>query len=213
MNIGNKLAELRKMKGLSQEDVAFKLNVSRQTVSKWELGQSMPDFDKIKPLCDLYDISADELLTGKNSEKKDNNIQLENSNKESNYHKKALGISFGVFLYFIAVISIMISIPVLRLNPIVGTAIFLLICAVATFIIVYVNLVYKNPEKTEKEKKEITLQKQITEVLSLIFCVIYFIISFVTMAWHITWLIWVIYGLVEEIVKLLFILRGDKDEK
>ena len=43
MSIGKKLYELRKQKGLSQEEVADKLNVSRQTVSKWETDQSMPD--------------------------------------------------------------------------------------------------------------------------------------------------------------------------
>ncbi len=49
--IGEKLLELRKKTNLSQEDVAFKLNVTRQTVSKWETNQSVPDFDKIVPLC------------------------------------------------------------------------------------------------------------------------------------------------------------------
>ena len=57
MNIGEKLLELRKAKHLSQEEVADRLNVSRQTVSKWETDQSMPDFDKIAPLCELYQIS------------------------------------------------------------------------------------------------------------------------------------------------------------
>jgi len=59
MSIGKKLYELRKQKGLSQEEVADKLNVSRQTVSKWETDQSMPDFDKIVPICELYSITAD----------------------------------------------------------------------------------------------------------------------------------------------------------
>ena len=48
--IGEKLLELRKKKGLSQEEVAQELNVSRQTISKWETDQSTPDFDKIIPL-------------------------------------------------------------------------------------------------------------------------------------------------------------------
>ena len=64
MNIGEKLYELRKGKNLSQEEVADKLNVTRQTISKWETNGSSPDFDKIKPLCDLYEITPDELLTG-----------------------------------------------------------------------------------------------------------------------------------------------------
>ena len=62
MNFGEKLYELRKEKNLSQEEVAEKLNVTRQTVSKWETNQSTPDFDKILPLCELFGISSEYLL-------------------------------------------------------------------------------------------------------------------------------------------------------
>ena len=64
MTLGERLTCLRKQKNLSQEEVANQLNVSRQTVSKWELDQSLPDFDKIMPICNLYEISSEELLTG-----------------------------------------------------------------------------------------------------------------------------------------------------
>ena len=60
MSLGQRLIELRKEKKLSQEEVAGKLNVTRQTVSKWETDQSTPDFDKILPLCELYEISTEE---------------------------------------------------------------------------------------------------------------------------------------------------------
>ena len=46
MEFGNRLYELRKQKGLSQEELANRLDVTRQTVSKWELGDSTPDMDK-----------------------------------------------------------------------------------------------------------------------------------------------------------------------
>ena len=61
-NLGERLLNLRKDKKLSQEEVADKLNVTRQTVSKWETDQSMPDFDKIVPLCELYEITPNELF-------------------------------------------------------------------------------------------------------------------------------------------------------
>lgn len=48
--------------------MAEKLKVTRQTVSKWETNQSTPDFDKIVPLCELYEISPNELLTGEKQE-------------------------------------------------------------------------------------------------------------------------------------------------
>ena len=67
MNIGEKLFELRKKKNLSQEEVADKLNVTRQTVSKWETNQSTPDFDKIVPLCELFEIR---IIKGKKNRRK-----------------------------------------------------------------------------------------------------------------------------------------------
>ena len=67
MSIGERLISLRKSKNLSQEQVADKLNVTRQTISKWETDQSMPDLDKIVPICELFDISTDELLSGNKS--------------------------------------------------------------------------------------------------------------------------------------------------
>ena len=51
MTIGERLLKLRKERNLSQEEFANVLNVSRQTVSKWETDQSTPDFDKIIPIC------------------------------------------------------------------------------------------------------------------------------------------------------------------
>lgn len=65
MEFSSKLYELRKTKGLSQEELANKLNVSRQTVSKWELGDSTPDMEKLTAISDLFEISLDELVLGK----------------------------------------------------------------------------------------------------------------------------------------------------
>lgn len=213
MKIGQRLLELRKSKQLSQEEVADKLNVTRQTISKWETDQSTPDFDKISPLCKLYGITADELINGTKNE---NNNDKNNTNEiivdnQLIRRKRAKGISIGVLLYFIAVVFIIVAIPVFYINPILSTAIFLIICGIATFIIVYTCIFYKK-EKIEEEHTS-KLQKQINEVIAMIVLIIYLIISFATMAWHITWILWIVYALIEEIVKLIFILRGNKDEK
>ena len=77
MTLGEKLYELRKDKRLTQDEVAEKLDVTRQTVSKWETDQSQPDFDKIKPLCELYDVTPD-ILLGFKDKKED---KEENENK------------------------------------------------------------------------------------------------------------------------------------
>ena len=205
MNIGEKLYELRKEKHLSQEEVAEKLDVTRQTISKWETNQSTPDFDKIKPLCELYEISADELLTGERKEKTN-----QPENKQKIKEKRAKGIALGVLTYFIAVVWIMISIPVLMINPIVGAGVFILICGIATYIIIYTCITNKI-EKETKEKNP--LIKRINNIIEIICFITYMIISFTTMAWHITWIIFVICGLLEEIVKLIFELKKKKNEE
>lgn len=62
MKFNEKLLSLRKMKGLSQEELGMELQVSRQTVSKWEAGQSYPDFQRLVMLSDYFDLSLDKLV-------------------------------------------------------------------------------------------------------------------------------------------------------
>lgn len=216
MSIGEKLLDLRKSKHLSQEEVADRLNVSRQTVSKWETDQSMPDFDKIVPLCELYGISADELLMMEKKEKNMKTEELEESTistqDDKNQRKKAIGISLSVLTYFISIVWIMIAIPVYKLDPVLSSAIFLFICGIATFIVVYTCIMYKK-RKEKKEDNRSKLEKQIDTILSMIILVIYLFVSFMTMAWHITWILWVVYGLLVEIIKLLFLLGGTENEE
>lgn len=62
MNFNEKLIDLRKSKGLSQEELGAELKVSRQTVSKWESCQSYPDFQRLVLLSDYFGITLDELV-------------------------------------------------------------------------------------------------------------------------------------------------------
>ena len=62
MNLGNHLVQARKKAGLSQEAVAEKLGVSRQTISKWETDETVPDIYQSKKLAKLYHLSLDELI-------------------------------------------------------------------------------------------------------------------------------------------------------
>lgn len=64
MNLGEKIYQLRTEKNLSQGDLADRLDVSRQSVSKWENNMAVPDLDKLIKLCDIFEISLDE-LTGR----------------------------------------------------------------------------------------------------------------------------------------------------
>lgn len=60
--LGEKLYQLRKEKGISQEELAYNLNVSRQAISKWERGEALPDTDNLISLAKLYEVSLDELV-------------------------------------------------------------------------------------------------------------------------------------------------------
>lgn len=220
MNVGDKILELRKKKGYSQEDIANKLNVSRQTVSKWETNQSTPDFDKIVPLCQLFGISTDELLMDKikGSDKKLEDKENKNSLNDVNYEirkKFAFGLCVSIFLYFLAVMWIILG-EAIGINEDINVVIFLGIASVATVIIVYVSILRNNNEEKIKEnklnKEENNIVKSINGILSLVFLIVYLVVSFVTMAWYITWIIWVVYSIVAEIVKLVFKL-GESDNE
>ncbi len=83
MKIGENLFQARKEAGLSQEQVAEKLGVSRQTISKWETNETIPDIFQAKKLAVIYDVSLDKLV--------DFDIELEkiekviaSSNEETN---------------------------------------------------------------------------------------------------------------------------------
>ena len=65
MTIGEKIAALRISADISQEQLAEKISVSRQSVSKWEMDQALPQIDKVLQLCELFGISTDELLCEK----------------------------------------------------------------------------------------------------------------------------------------------------
>lgn len=69
MKFNEKLVMLRKQQNLSQEQVSEKLGVARQTVSKWELGETTPEMDKLIILSKLYDITLDELMKEDNEGK------------------------------------------------------------------------------------------------------------------------------------------------
>ncbi|MEY8335306.1 helix-turn-helix transcriptional regulator [Lachnospiraceae bacterium 47-T17] len=62
MNMADRIQYLRKTKGLSQEELANKVGVSRQTVSKWESEQSTPDIEKIIIMSELFEVTTDYIL-------------------------------------------------------------------------------------------------------------------------------------------------------
>lgn len=96
MEIGRKLKEARQMSGLTQENVAEKLNVSRQTISNWETEKFYPDILYVLQLSDLYQVSLDELLKGD-----ERMIQhLENSTNVVKSNKRFYWLLYVIFVFY-----------------------------------------------------------------------------------------------------------------
>ena len=97
MEIGNKIQELRKKKGISQEELAEKIGVARQTISKWELGETSPDLKQAKALSKIFKISLDELTN--------NDIKEVLIEKTSNTEKLA-GLILKLIKFFVIFIIV-----------------------------------------------------------------------------------------------------------
>lgn len=212
MSLGERLYELRKKKGLSQEEVAEKLNVTRQSVSKWETDESKPDFDKIVPICELYEISTNELLGGTKEEKEEQEVEVIN---KDNKKKRALIITSAIFLYFLALIWIIVSEVSFNLNEGFMVGGFFLLCGIATCMLIYQGIVLSTTITKKKKEKTVNEKKLdgIIELTAIIFTIIYLLLSFFTGAWHITWIIWLVFAAVEAIIKIIFSSKGEDNNE
>ncbi len=114
-DFGTLLFKLRKEKGWTQTELADKLNVTNQAVSKWETGDSYPETSQLLKLSELFDISIDDLLKGHYPQNKENKeITNINSSPISKKPKKwmntfAVLISSGILLIFIGIIIYLIG--------------------------------------------------------------------------------------------------------
>jgi transcriptional regulator with XRE-family HTH domain/preprotein translocase subunit YajC len=242
MTLGERLLAYRKNINLSQDALAEKIGVTRQTISKWETDQSMPDFNKIQPLCEVFNITTDELVKGEKEENKDTPIQ--NNNDEKRNQKKALIISISVFLYCIGAFSLPYMIESLKYEETHAIMISTTLFTIATVILVYFFISHPQ-NKTEKikhienkiqEANEVineldsidektanlatkeakTKNKTETRILQLVamfFLLSYFVVSVATEEWNVTWILWIVFIIVELIVKLIFDVRREKNEK
>ncbi len=107
MKIGDKILELRKNTKMSQEKLAEKLNVTRQTISNWELGQTLPDIEQTKEISKIFNITLDELV---DNDVKDVLVEKVNNTQEDvNKIEKKLKIILSAIMCFI-IFSIIIMI-------------------------------------------------------------------------------------------------------
>ena len=115
IKIGKFIAESRKNKKITQQELADKLYITDRAVSKWERGLSLPDADKMLDLCDILGINVNELLNGENIDMKDYNKKTEEllvelaKQEEINNKKKMLDMWVLVitsFIFYIGIIMI-----------------------------------------------------------------------------------------------------------
>ena len=109
MKFNEKLVMLRKQQNLSQEQVSEKLGVARQTVSKWELGETTPEMDKLIIISKLYDITLDELMKEDNEGKNVNDANNTNSQKLAGMTIKFLK-GIGIFIFIAGILYVFIMI-------------------------------------------------------------------------------------------------------
>ena len=196
MSIGERIYTLRKARNISQEELANELNVSRQSVSKWETNQSTPDFDKIVLLCRFFGITTDELLTGKKD--------IVKAEEADNKNRYAINLGISIGLYIFSVVLIIVFATSFK-SAVIGVCLFLTIIAIATGLIVYNSVRYgKKIPKSEKETKKNSQLNSIYGLVSLIGLILYFVISFLTKAWYITWLMFLIIPAVNSLIKIIF---------
>lgn len=107
MNVGEKIKKIRKMAGMTQEELAEKMNVSRQTISKWEKEISSPDLDSAIALCELFEISLDDFLKGGRSVKEEK-ISLEDMIKINRRNQKmTILLISGLFFLMIGALAVL----------------------------------------------------------------------------------------------------------
>lgn len=102
MKLAEKLFELRKEKGWSQEKLAEQINVSRQSISKWESGQVLPEIEKIIELSKIFQVTTDYLLLDENSEKTSTEVILEEDKDKYYKEVKSFGLWQVIYIFVLA---------------------------------------------------------------------------------------------------------------
>ena len=122
--IGKFIAQLRKEKKMTQIDLASKLGITDRAISKWENGRGMPDLSLLMPLCEILDVSINELLSGARLDNKNYQEKLEEniinaidySDKKIKKTKKIFKVTLSIILIFIAAFIIMYGIDINRMR-------------------------------------------------------------------------------------------------
>jgi len=204
MSIGEKIYNLRKSKNMSQETLANTLNVSRQTISKWETGESNPDFDKIVPLCDFFEISTDELLRGSST-------YLEQEIIFEKKKNKALMLSLCIVIFVIMVVLVLIFDEIGVNDTLIGSTVMVCIGAIA---VILVNYFCSKPISNKKTKISFDYKKRklINSIINMIILIVYLSISLIFSSWAYSWIIFIVGALIKRIIELIIMLGDEENE-
>lgn len=113
LNVGKFIAQKRKVKNLTQEQLAEKLGVSNKTISKWETGKCMPDYAIVKNLCDELEITIAELMDGEEAEENSvrgyDDEQILDLLKRTQDLEKQKNLLYGILLIVMGIAMLALS--------------------------------------------------------------------------------------------------------
>ena len=156
MAFSDNLQFIRAQANITQEQLAEQLDVSRQSVSKWESGASFPEMDTLLRICDLYDVNMDTLLRGSVEESR----VSDTVRYDDHMNHFSLQIALSVFA-IIAGVALMILLSALGLSEMLAVALFMLILTISVVVMVAGGIQHDNFRKkhpviqdfyTEEEK-------------------------------------------------------------
>ena len=157
-SVGELIYKKRKEKGLTQSQLGEMLGVSNKAVSKWENGESYPEFSAIQPLCEILGLTADELVHGKENQKDNTTVEAENnapvqqtpkqkpkvqmSEQGKKFEKKFFAtMAIGVFLCIFSVAILFLS-QLLGASERVSVCLLLLCIAIGVFLFIAFGMKY-----------------------------------------------------------------------
>ena len=116
--IGKFIAECRRKKNMTQQELAEKLGVSDRTIGNWENGRNMPDLSLFKPLCDELDISLNDLMSGEVVKSKEYQEKLEeNIINTISYTNKKLENKNNIIGLLLIIFGVLISLSAIAIFP------------------------------------------------------------------------------------------------
>ena len=157
MAFSENLQFIRAQAGVTQEQLAERLDVSRQSVSKWESGASFPEMDTLLRICDLYNVDLDTLLRGSVEESR----VSDTAQYDAHMNRFALRMALSISAIIAGVALIILLGNVLGLSEMMAAALFMMILTVAVVVIVASGIQHDNFRKkhpvvqdfyTEEEK-------------------------------------------------------------